>query len=243
MLESRRQQGIKPEDLDLISFCLRAMEEDPTLMDDRQIRSELHTMMFAGSDTTANTLGLMFLQLANRPALMERCIQEVDSLSAPVDTLPPGELSAQMPFLTAVFKETLRLWPPATMTMRILREDTVLPGSKSTLEEGDLAACNIWNVHRNPKYWTRSDEWLPQRWLPEGQAEFGPVPENAFIPFGGGSRICIGMHFALLEAQVIAVQVLRKARFEPVPGFEPHMISQVTLTSENGIKLRAVPRT
>jgi len=126
-----------------------------------------------------------------------RCIQEVDSLSAPVDTLPPGELSAQMPFLTAVFKETLRLWPPATMTMRILREDTVLPGSKSTLEEGDLAACNIWNVHRNPKYWTRSDEWLPQRWLPEGQAEFGPVPENAFIPFGGGSRICIGMHFAV----------------------------------------------
>uniref|UniRef100_A0A061QJB2 Cytochrome p450 family protein n=1 Tax=Tetraselmis sp. GSL018 TaxID=582737 RepID=A0A061QJB2_9CHLO len=62
------------------------------------------------------------------------------------------------------------------------------------------------------------------------------------MPFGGGSRICIGMHFAVMEAQIIALHVLRKVKFQPVDGFEPQIALHVTMTSVNGIMLRAIPR-
>jgi len=142
------------------------------------------------------------------------------------------------------------------------------------------------------QHWVRPDEYRPERWLAEGEAEFGPILQEAFIPFGGGSRICIGMYFAvrllgvgmhcadwrgpssrigcapcllncfaasndflplfcascpsamgqIMEAQVIAAQVLQKVKFEPVPGFEPDAVMRMTLSSKNGIRLRALPR-
>uniref|UniRef100_A0A061R2G2 Cytochrome P450, family 4, subfamily F (Leukotriene-B4 20-monooxygenase) n=1 Tax=Tetraselmis sp. GSL018 TaxID=582737 RepID=A0A061R2G2_9CHLO len=242
VIEERRREGVNPEDRDLISYCLRAMEEDETIMTDRQIRNELHTMLFAGSDTTANTLSWMFYSLASRPEMMERCIKEADDLIESGQELTPAVLNSSLPFLTACFKEALRMWPPVAILSRICTRDTVLEGSKSLIRKGTIVTPDVWSVHHNEKYWLKPMEFCPERWLPEGEAEFGEPQEIAFIPFGGGSRICIGKHFAIMEAQVIASQVLRKVKFEPVQGFEPKIALRVTTTSENGIKLKAVPR-
>mmetsp|Transcript_5958 Transcript_5958/g.15082 ORF Transcript_5958/g.15082 Transcript_5958/m.15082 type:complete len:529 (-) Transcript_5958:210-1796(-) len=242
VLAERQAKGVKPSDLDLISFCVRAMEEHPDIMDSKQIRNELHTMLFAGSDTTANTLSWMFNVLSRNPDMQDRCAAEVDALFESDPHMTPDVLNAKLPYLTACFKETLRLFPAVTMLARVAVKDTVLEGTNTLVDDGALCNMNIWSVQRSPKYWRKPLEFRPERWLPEGLQEFGPVPEDAFVPFGGGSRICIGKYFAIMEGQVLAAQVLKKAAFEPVPGFEPDVKSMMTLTSTNGIWLKAVPR-
>uniref|UniRef100_A0A061S1E3 Leukotriene-B4 20-monooxygenase n=1 Tax=Tetraselmis sp. GSL018 TaxID=582737 RepID=A0A061S1E3_9CHLO len=242
VLEERRRVGVDPEDRDLISYCLRAMEEDSGIMNDKQIRNELHTLLFAGSDTTANTLSWTFHLLSHRPEMMARCLQEADALRDHDGELSPALLNERLPYLTACVKETLRMYPPAPMLSRVCTKDTVLEGTRTLVSKGSMVTLDIWSVHRNPKHWVRPDEYRPERWLAEGEAEFGPILQEAFIPFGGGSRICIGMYFAIMEAQVIAAQVLQKVKFEPVPGFEPDAVMRMTLSSKNGIRLRALPR-
>mmetsp|Transcript_36049 Transcript_36049/g.85537 ORF Transcript_36049/g.85537 Transcript_36049/m.85537 type:complete len:236 (-) Transcript_36049:320-1027(-) len=218
------------------------MEEDSGIMNDKQIRNELHTLLFAGSDTTANTLSWTFHLLSHRPEMMARCLQEADALRDHDGELSPALLNERLPYLTACVKETLRMYPPAPMLSRVCTKDTVLEGTRTLVSKGSMVTLDIWSVHRNPKHWVRPDEYRPERWLAEGEAEFGPILQEAFIPFGGGSRICIGMYFAIMEAQVIAAQVLQKVKFEPVPGFEPDAVMRMTLSSKNGIRLRALPR-
>lgn len=243
VLAERKSQGVKPTDLDLISFCVRAMDEHPDIMDSQQIREELHTMLFAGSDTTANTLSWMFYVLAREPEMLARCTAEADALLASdAAPLSPDLLNAKLPYTTACFKETLRLYPPVVMLARVATRDTVLEGTNTAVDEGGMCNLNIWSVQRSPKYWKRPLEFSPERWLPEGLEEFGPVNEDAFVAFGGGSRVCIGKYFAIMEGQILASQVLRKVKFEPVPDFEPEIKSMMTLTSTNGIWLNALPR-
>jgi cytochrome P450 len=107
-----------------------------------------------------------------------------------------------MPLITAVVNETLRLYPAATEIARTALRDAPLGGY--LVKAGTIVLPSQYSTHRNPEFWPRADEWLPERWLPDRAAELAPHADKAFFPFSVGPRACIGRYFAVLEMQARA---------------------------------------
>eukprot|EP00884_Botryococcus_braunii_P014091 jgi/Botrbrau1/22683/Bobra.0132s0026.1 len=204
---------------------------------DQQIIDECVGLMFAGQDTTAITLSFLFYSLAHRPAWQQEVAEEVQGVMGDktAAAITPDDLR-RMPKLAASLSETLRLYPAVAGFRRQALEDCTL--GKYNILKGTRIIESIFCMHRNPALWPRASEWLPERWMPEGQAELGPRSPEAFQPFGSGPRACPGRNLALVESQVVAAEVLRKVAVEAVPGFMVDLVEPLALSSSTGICIR-----
>ena len=142
------------------------------------------------------------------------------------------EVAHRKSHLLSIWSHQSRLWHQKQHSNK---------GSYSRTFDKSTLLNALWGILLH-QIFSRAGEFCPTRWLPEGEKEFGKPNDDALLAFGGGPRVCIGKYFAIMEGQVIASRVLRKARVETVPGFTPEVTLKVTLTSGNGIRLRAVPR-
>jgi cytochrome P450 len=151
---------------------------------------------------------------------------------------------ARVPFLTACMNETLRLYPPGTDTARRAAADLDVGGF--FVPKDSLLLLNNYSLHRHERYWPRPGEWLPERWIPAEAAAAGLAPDgfppagssDTFQPFGVGARACVGRLFAMLEAAVLASNVL--AAYELSPGdADVALLQKFTLSSEQGVFVRA----
>lgn len=235
MLQERRTGGLRDSDTDLLSFMLRAQQEGNAVMSDRQLRDELQTMILAGSDTTATTLAFALYELSRHPEVAEAAAKEVDAALGGMDpaSAPTEVFQAKLPLIAGIANETLRLYPAAPESFRIVAEDVVVGGY--ALPEGTRVVPSMYAVHRNEEFWPRPDEWLPERWLPANAATMAPHADRAFVPFTVGPRSCIGRYFAVLELQVLATVLLQRFTFQAVPGFEAGTYQNFTLSSTSGI--------
>jgi cytochrome P450 len=208
IIAERRAGEAQPGD-DLLGRLLAAREVDEGSgsggMSDRQLRDEALTMIVAGHETTALTLTYALRELARRSELGELARVEVDRVLA--GRTARADDFESLPFLSAVVDEALRLYPPAWAIGREAIEPFELRGYSVGVR--DAVLMSPWVVHRDPRWWPRPTRFEPRRWLE-------PAPERprfAFFPFGGGPRVCIGNHFAKLEAVLILATMIQKLEF------------------------------
>jgi len=221
---------------DLLSMLLAARDEETGEgMSDRQLRDEIMTIFLAGHETTANGLAWTWYLLAQNPAAETRMHAEIVSRLG--DRSPTIEDLAAMPYTRAVFEEAMRLYPPAhTFNRMALAEDRI---GEVVIPKGALVTISPYVTHRNPKLWPDPERFDPERFLPE-QAR--GRPRYAYLPFGGGPRICIGNSFALFEAQAILAMIGRRWRVTLEPGHKVEPVGQITLRPKNGIMVRLEKR-
>jgi cytochrome P450 len=213
MIEERRrlQTEQQTERIDLLSVLLNAQDEDGNRMSERQAMDECITFLGAGHETTAAALAWSWYFLCQQPETYAKVQQEVQQAlqgrRATFDDL------AQLPLCLQVFKEAMRLYPPAAAIFREALEETIIGGYR--VPKGANILISPYALHRKPEYFPQPEVFDPERFSPEREKQ---LPRYAYIPFGAGARVCIGNHFALMEGQLLIATIVQQASLSLVPG-------------------------
>ena len=207
LIEASRKRG---DEGNVLSRLNRFVAEGE--MSEQQLRDEMWTLLNAGHETTATTLGFAFSLLARHPEARERVEKEADALGG---RDPDGENIDQLAFTRRVVQETLRLYPPAWSTTREAIVDDEIDGFR--VPKGALLQPLFYLTLRHPEIWKDPDRFEPDRFLPENSES---RPHEAFPPFGLGGRRCIGEDFALIEATIVLAAFAQRLEFQLAPGFE-----------------------
>lgn len=231
-IDARAARG--PEEVpDLLDLLLAG--EDPETkrrMNTAELRDNLLTFIVAGHETTALTLAWALYLVAFDPAVQERARAEAQSVVT--GGTASGADVARLPFIRQIIDEALRLYPPAAMLSRTAMVADTLCDRQ--IRRGDTVILPIYALHRSELLWEDPDAFRPDRF-----ADRKAVSRFAYLPFGDGPRICIGMAFAVQEAVIILATLLARFRFTPVQGRDPEPVMILTLRPEGGVWLQAEP--
>ncbi len=217
---------------DLLSRMLRARDEQGAMGED-QLRDEVMTMLLAGHETTALGLTWTWHLLSKHPGEDARLHQEVRDL---LGGRPPEPADlARLSFAEQVFKEGLRLYPPAYAFGREAVTDSEVGGWR--VPKGTTLFIYSWLLHRDPRWWEDPVRFDPGRWRGDLEER---LPRMAYMPFGGGPRVCIGSRFAMAEGILILSAIAQKYRLEWLA--EPTAFTSITLRPSGDLRARLVPR-
>jgi cytochrome P450 len=181
---------------------------------DRHVRDHVMTLLFAGHDTTTATVAFLFYELARHPEIADAAARDPQLLDQALD-------------------ETLRLYPPAWIGPRRAAKAFDLAGHH--VAEGAPVNYCSWASHRLPDVWEAPHAFRPERFAPEARKR---IPKGAYVPFGGGSRICLGMRFGQAEIRAIARAIGERFRVELPPGFRLRIRQTPTLGPSGGLPVK-----
>jgi cytochrome P450 len=231
---SRRRAGERRDDL--LGVLLAARDDDGSGMSDQQLRDETITLFLAGHETTALTLAHTLYLLSKHPDVDRKVHAELASVLR--GRAPSADDVRSLVYLDRVIKESMRLYPPAWTTGREALEDIELRGH--TIPKGSQLLMSQWVVHRDARFFPNPEGFDPERWSPERVAQ---LPKFAYFPFGGGPRVCIGNHFAMMEAALMLATILQRYRIELLPGQRLELKPSVTLRQRGpGLRARVFER-
>jgi retinoid hydroxylase len=236
--EIARRRSSAERGLDLLSLLIDATDEEGAALTDSQIRDEVMTLLFAGHDTTTSTIAFMFHELARRPEVVTRLLDEQDSILAGSPPEPSHLMGSGLPYLEMVLDETLRLYPPAWVGPRRSVAPFELHGH--TIPGNVFVNYCSWASHHLPDVFPEPESFRPERFAPEAKAA---LPKGAYIPFGGGSRICIGMRFGQLEVRTIASLILSRFTLSLRDDFRLTIRQMPTISPREGLPVVFSPRT
>ncbi len=227
LIRERRESG-EPKG-DLLDMLLAACDDG---MPEHLVRDELITLALAGHETTANALSWTFYLLSKHPDVARRVVEEVDAVLG--DRQPTLEdLKDGLDYTGRVIEESMRLFPPVWgFERQAIAEDRL--GNERVPPKTSVMIVP-YSMHRDWRYWDNPEGFDPDRFLPEAKKD---RPRFAYLPFGGGPRVCIGNAFAMMEAKIIVALVLRRIRLELEPGFVAELEPSITLRPKNGIHVR-----
>ncbi len=214
---------------DLLALLLSARDpETGREMSDEELISNLYTFMVAGHETSATALAWTLWILAKDQDAQERLRAEVESVVGARDV--SAEDVDRLIFLRQTLQEAMRLFPPAIGVGREPRENVTI--GPLDLAEGELVIVASWCVHRHAMIWDDPHGFDPDR--------FGPDKAKArhrcaFLPFGAGPRVCVGMSFAMIEMVVILATLIRAFRFKTIAQHRISLATNLTLRSRNGL--------
>jgi cytochrome P450 len=239
IIAERRASGETRDDL--LSMLLEARDEESGEgMTDRQLRDELVTLFLAGHETTAIALTWTFHLLAQNPAAEAKLQAEVGKVLGTVVSIrdaPSFEDLEHLPYARMVAEEAMRLYPPAYVFSRRAAGDDQL--GPFHMPAGAHIVISPYALHRHPDYWPEPDAFKPERFAPEAPAD---RPKHAYLPFGGGPRICIGNSFAMMEHAIVLAAAVRRWRVESIPGREVRTEPRITLRPRGGLPMRTMRR-
>ncbi len=234
MIRERRASGNDPGDM--LSMLLATRDaDDGSALTDVEVRDQAMTIMLAGHETTANALAWTFYLLARHPDQRARLEQELDSVLG-TRRATPADLKS-LPYTLQVFKEAMRLYPPAYMLGRRARHDVTVAGAR--VKKGQIVLINVSGIHRRPEAFPMPESFDPDRFAPEREKQLPPL---AYLPFGGGARVCIGNQFALMEAHLVLATLARCFRFKLTGARDIEPEPLVTLRPKGGVPVRVVAR-
>ena len=243
-IEARRARGASEasNDGDLLGLLLDARDDDGRRLSDREIRDQAMTLLFAGHDTTTSTVTFLMYELARHPAELEALLAEQDAVlgtASGVRRQPsPAELTGDsLPQLEMAIEETLRKYPPAWIGPRRSLERFTFNGID--VPAGIPVNYSSWASHHLPDVWPEPEAFRPERFSTEARKA---IPKGAYVPFGGGSRTCIGMRFGQMEIRAIATALLSRMRLESSAGRHPQIRQMPTLTPKGGMPMTIHPR-
>lgn len=223
----RARRAVSEPSSDLLGLLVATPD-----MSDDLIRDQMFTMLIAGHDTSTVLLAWALYLLGHHPDVMARAQVEVDQA---LDGEPPTfEKLTALKYLSQVIDETLRLYPPLHLGLRIAATDLEFQGYR--LPQGSRVMYSPYLTHRHPAYWQ-----APERFIPDRFATQSALPPYTFVPFGGGPRICLGAAFAQVEAKVVLARLLQRFSFTLI---EPnvHMHMGVTIEPRPGVMMQVTRR-
>jgi cytochrome P450 len=224
-----KSDGAPPRDL----FELMVAARDPETGDafsDAQLGDQVATMILAGHETTATALFWALYLLALDPATQEQLATE--ARSAAPDGAPDID---RLKFTRAVIDETMRLYPPAFLIARAAAGPDTIGGRP--VAPKDVILIAPWLLHRHEKLWQDPNAFMPQRFMT------GAPPDRfAYLPFGVGARVCIGAHFALVEATLALARIIATFRVELVDKAPILPIGIVTTQPDRSPLFRIIRR-
>ncbi|EPC9498230.1 cytochrome P450 [Campylobacter coli] len=192
-----------------------------------EILDQVAMLFLAGHETTASSLTWTLYLLSLYPKEQEKAYEEITQV------LQGGvvEIShlRQFKYLTNIFKESLRLYPPVGFFAREAKKDTQV--RDKLIKKGSGVVIAPWLIHRHEEFWTNPHGFNPSRFE-------GEYKKDAYLPFGVGERICIGQGFAMQEAILILANILKTYKLELEEGFVPDVVGRLTVRSANGMRIK-----
>jgi cytochrome P450 len=188
-------------------------------MTDKHLHEETIGMLQQGHDTIGETLAWTWYLLSMHPEIERRLSLEIDRVLG--DRTPVVADLERLPYAAMVLQESLRLFPPVWMIPRDAINDDHIGGYR--IPAGSTIFVSPYLVHRHPEFWENPEAFDPERFLPERSRD---RPRHAYIPFGGGPRLCMGADMAAMESLLILVTVVQRFRVHLVSGHheEPECI-------------------
>jgi cytochrome P450 len=209
----RRAEGCERR-RDILSMLIEARYEDGTSMTDDEIRDEMLTLLVAGHETTASGLAWTIFHVLRHPDVLKKIRQELREVVG--DGRVTIDHLANLVYLDATIKESLRITPVVPAIGRHLAVPMSIGGHE--LPAGCQVAIPIYLVHRRPGSWSDPERFVPERFL-----NVRPSPYE-YLPFGGGTRRCIGMAFSLYEMKVVLAEIFQRVEMVLKPGYHPHPV-------------------
>jgi len=221
---------------DLLSVLLKATDEESGVgMSDQQLRDEMMTLVLAGHETTATALTWTWYLVAKHPEVETQLLGELQQVlggrTPTVADLP------NLPYTEMVFRESMRLYPPAPGVAREPIEEVSIGGY--VVPKGSLITVNTHALQRDPRFFDDPERFNPGRFA-RGWEE--RVPRYAYLPFGAGPRVCIGNGFAMMEARLIIATMAQLLRLSLEPGQEVVPIQLVTVRPRHGVRMKLTRR-
>lgn len=217
----------------ILGMLLGATDEAGRPLPDAAVRDQVVTILFAGHDTTTATLTFLLYEIGRAPAARAALEAELDEL-VPSGVPTPEQLDGTaLPVLERTLMETLRRWPPAWVGPRLSVRDVELDGVH--VPAGLDVHYSSWVTHHLPGLWPDPLAFDPDRFLP---AAYAALPKGAYIPFGIGSRTCLGKRFGETELRALTAVLCSRLRFAPDPGERLQVITTPTLGPKGGLRFR-----
>lgn len=234
IINNRRASG---EDKgDLLSMLLVAQDEDGGGMGDQQLLDEVITLFAAGHETTSNALTWTWYLLAQHPEIAAQMRVELDDVLQ--GRTPTLHDLADLPYTLMVLKESMRLMPSVYALNGRVANEAVQIGDYH-FPKGQFVIVSPIALHHSPHLWDEPDRFDPERFNAENEPN---IPRYAYLPFGAGSRVCIGNAFAMMEAHLILATMAQRFDFELLPTQKIELLPQITLSSKYGMHMRVLPR-
>jgi cytochrome P450 len=217
---------------DMLSLLIQAKYDDGTGMTDKQIRDEFLTLFSAGYETIGEALTWTWYLLSQHPEVEAKFLGELREVLR--GRIPGSDDLPKLAYTGMILAESMRLYPPTWIFIRMARQDAVLPSGFTIPAGSKLYLCQ-YVMHRNARYWPNPERFDPERFAEPAKKG---RPQFAYFPFGGGVRVCIGEAFAKMECILALASIAQRFTLTLVPGQtvvpKPHM----TLRPRNGIMMR-----
>ncbi len=233
---AQRRASPDPEKMDILSLLLGVRDGAGEGFSDKEVRDQAMTLMFAGHDTSTSTLTFMMHELARHPDVVARLQEEQDEVLGG-EAPDIDRLEREMPYLEMVLDEVLRLYPPAWIGPRRAVRDFEFGGYQ--VKRGAYVNYCSWASHRIPEVFPEPEAFIPERFTRESKAA---LPRGAYVPFGGGRRICIGKRFGQTEVKLVATMLLQRQRLDAMPGRTMTVRQMPTLSPRGGLEMRVLSR-
>ena len=217
---------------DLLSVLLAAVDEDSGVrMSDQQLRGEMMTLFLAGHETTATALTWTWYLLSRHPEVDAKLREELDRVLG--GRAPAAIELPKLPYTEMVIREAIRLYPPGPLFAREPVEDVIIGGYK--VMAGSIVTVNTYALQRDPRFYADAERYDPERFGPGWEER---IPRYAYLPFGGGPRVCIGNGFAMMEARLILATVAQHYKLSLEASAEIEPIQLVTLKPSGPVRMR-----
>ena len=232
LISQRREEGRDHGDLLSMLLAAEDAENPKKRLTDVEVRDQAMTLFLAGHETTANALAWTWHLLTRHEEMRAKMKAEIDAVLG-AERLPGLDDTARLPYTTAVFSESMRLFPPVWVVGRRALEDVTIGDYE--VPRRTIVIASQYLIHRDERFWPHALEFRPERWLDEkAQAT---RPKFAYFPFGGGGRICIGDAFAWTEGVILLAVMARRWRFQAVDKQAVEINPTVTLRPKYGLKM------
>jgi len=218
---------------DILNSVFETAQKSEKAFTVEEIADQIVMLFLAGHETSAAALTWTIYLISLFPEEQEKLYREICSVNAN-EAFTFKDVKS-FGYLKQVFMESLRLYPPVGFFARQSMNETEMRGKK--IKPKDAIIIAPWLIQRNENNWDKPHEFCPHR-FDEGD----PSERGAYIPFGMGQRVCIGMSFAIQEAMLILATLIREYRFELEEGFEPEPVGKITIRSENGMRVKKFKR-
>ncbi len=217
---------------DMLSLLMASDDETGTgYMSDELLLDEALTIFLAGHETTANALTWTWYLLARHPEVEQKLHEEIEQVLQGRQPAPEDVLKLR--YTGEIFREALRLYPPAW----IIGREAVTGYRLGSIEvpAGSTLLMSPYAMHRDPRFWNSPESFVPERWEDPLAAN---RPKFAFFPFGAGTRVCIGEHFAVSEGVLLMAVIAQQWRLHLVPGQEIAPEPHITLRPRHSIHMK-----
>ncbi|MGE7668785.1 cytochrome P450 [Peribacillus sp. NPDC097077] len=230
IIEGRREDAKSHEDM--LGILMEARDEvDGLGMSDRQVRDEVMTIFLAGHDTTATLLSWTLYLLSQNPEVEAKLFHEIDTVIG--NRTPTPDDFMKLTYTQNIIWESLRIYPPLYVISRKAAEDVSI--GNYHFKKGEMFLLSSYVMHHNPEYFDQPESFIPERFE---NNYLKTIPPFAYFPFGGGPRVCIGNHFALMEAVLVLACIAQQYRIKLAPDHhEVKPLPLLTLRPKSGLRM------